>query len=738
MEKLSYRDYVLLGYSSPKALGKSIASPKLQPRDSDVDFSDVFGGPPRSSSTEMRHSPGETMDSFSSRGSEEMVAPLRNSWSALSEKPVFGVDSPNRRRHLGNDFFDDIFRGENSLSSTPRKPDKDPFSTMPASRTLSPARPLPPKFETFGGSSLPSHLSLSSKLATRVDDSTFSTSCRSPVANKDGSSNTFAFPSPRTGMTKVAIQPVLGEDDSRCDSRPSYRQSLLSHEFSIRGDEPAKSTKSAKKETGGQFAKDFGGSEVSCEGGQFHFSIYKWASKGVTLMMPSKDSKRSNSKEHGKNESIVTGLPKPVLQGVNLSSLDENMLPTSASFQFICDNHDNGSSLNLSVTMKDGIVEEPLPSEPERKPLSSFLNNTSEKTGKNNKLHSGVVGVSPSIDSCKLTDKKEWQPKLGDLDCQLNDSSAEPGKGTVKSAGGADCESKVNNPSAAIVDDNIKVKKRIGRKLIINQAEANVPTLEAVLINSEEKMHRRGTNGKVKEFIKRFNQEATPKEKLHADIQSSMRTDLGAFKIEESTSLSATNSDGKEKMSNGHSSGISSDAPVMVDKILKQTMTTDINNDSSSERNGFMESFTEPNPEDSEEAFGQIREIHGEDLHLNCLQKQSSEDQQKELQNGQNQDEIQMSDAKIQQWSLGKETNIRSLLSTLQYVLWSDSGWKPVALVDIIEGTSVKRVYQKALLCLHPDKLQQKGAAMHQKYIAEKVFDILQEAWDHFNSLSSV
>jgi hypothetical protein len=69
------------------------------------------------------------------------------------------------------------------------------------------------------------------------------------------------------------------------------------------------------------------------------------------------------------------------------------------------------------------------------------------------------------------------------------------------------------------------------------------------------------------------------------------------------------------------------------------------------------------------------------------------------------------------------------LLSTLQYVLWPESGWKPVPLVDIIEGAAVKKAYQKALLCLHPDKLQQRGAAMHQKYIAEKVFDILQVLW---------
>ncbi|KAK1422240.1 hypothetical protein QVD17_25210 [Tagetes erecta] len=92
-------------------------------------------------------------------------------------------------------------------------------------------------------------------------------------------------------------------------------------------------------------------------------------------------------------------------------------------------------------------------------------------------------------------------------------------------------------------------------------------------------------------------------------------------------------------------------------------------------------------------------------------------------------------DSKIQMWSSGRTGNIRSLLSTLQLVLWADSGWKPVALVDILEANAVKKAYNRAMLCLHPDKLQQKGVDAHKKYIAEKVFDILQEAWDHLNSL---
>uniref|UniRef100_A0A0A9F6M8 J domain-containing protein n=1 Tax=Arundo donax TaxID=35708 RepID=A0A0A9F6M8_ARUDO len=79
---------------------------------------------------------------------------------------------------------------------------------------------------------------------------------------------------------------------------------------------------------------------------------------------------------------------------------------------------------------------------------------------------------------------------------------------------------------------------------------------------------------------------------------------------------------------------------------------------------------------------------------------------------------------------------MRSLLSTLQYVLWPESGCKPIPLVDIIDEAAVKKAYQKALLFLHPDKLQQRGAAMHQKFIAEKVFDILQESWKEINSVT--
>ncbi|KAI3665446.1 hypothetical protein L6452_44073 [Arctium lappa] len=91
-------------------------------------------------------------------------------------------------------------------------------------------------------------------------------------------------------------------------------------------------------------------------------------------------------------------------------------------------------------------------------------------------------------------------------------------------------------------------------------------------------------------------------------------------------------------------------------------------------------------------------------------------------------------DAEVKRWCSGKQGNLRALLSTLQYILGSDSGWQPVPLTEVITTAAVKKAYRKATLCVHPDKLQQRGATIQQKYICEKVFDLLKEAWNKFNS----
>eukprot|EP00271_Cylindrocystis_brebissonii_P000172 TRINITY_DN10218_c1_g1_i2.p2 TRINITY_DN10218_c1_g1~~TRINITY_DN10218_c1_g1_i2.p2 ORF type:complete len:110 (-),score=30.04 TRINITY_DN10218_c1_g1_i2:468-797(-) len=94
----------------------------------------------------------------------------------------------------------------------------------------------------------------------------------------------------------------------------------------------------------------------------------------------------------------------------------------------------------------------------------------------------------------------------------------------------------------------------------------------------------------------------------------------------------------------------------------------------------------------------------------------------------------EMLDAEIKKWAAGKEGNLRALLAALQYILWPECLWQPVTLTDLNSASAVKKAYRKATLCVHPDKVQQKGASIQQKYIAEKVFDLLKDGWDRYNS----
>ncbi|KAG2554054.1 hypothetical protein PVAP13_9KG638200 [Panicum virgatum] len=249
---------------------------------------------------------------------------------------------------------------------------------------------------------------------------------------------------------------------------------------------------------------------------------------------------------------------------------------------------------------------------------------------------------------------------------------------------------------------------------------------------------------KVKGFIKLFSPESSPKRKRAPETPDQTSVGKNGSKSELQDKFSISNLEAKENVEiaqmNNQNAFIPapypvSDAQARIDKpVLIDDSKMETKMDTISGRNeaAFNESINDDTKDKADTTIDQD-ERYIEDLD-GCVVEHVSEcpvlqaDQEKEL--------IKMSESKIREWSRGKEGNIRSLLSTLQYVLWPESGWKPVPLVDIIEGAGVKKAYQKALLCLHPDKLQQRGAATHQKYIAEKVFDILQESWNEFNSVT--
>ncbi|XP_068655153.1 J domain-containing protein required for chloroplast accumulation response 1 [Aristolochia californica] len=653
MEIPYHKERILLGSISRRSLGNPTPSPKIPfRRVSDVDFSDVFGGPPRSSMTGSRHSPGGTLDPSAEK--EESLQSFSNPWSVLRENPVFGEGRP-RRAHLKQDFFDDIFKVDENLSSTPKQ--SDPFSSVPGSRIQSPVHP-----------SLSRQLSLSANHATAPGNNSMKSS--------NGVLSPFGFPSsPRASRFASQMAKVLG--NTRRDSRPSQRHSPLSDQLTHTSDESVKAIESFGQDMGSRCIKGDDSSDVSTDNSKFHFSIYKWASKGAPLTMQFRKGDRLNSSTMGNSKSIVDGLLKTTPEEVSMSSESEVLSTTGSRLH----SQDDRSSQDLKQN------DEPAPSKPVVETLYNLLYRDTEDPGEETKDQPAELR-SPE-------QKEDNYDRAGNHEMQQQSRET---SGALRSS----------KTISARNHENVKVKKQIGKNNISNQAEVTKTTTQDVSVNSEEKKLGNGTKGKVKEFVKIFNLDASTKSTHSNDrgSQNSRKTGTAAGEVDDETykgNNSRTRTDPGVVRSDSRnplqqSAAINFNIHKSVDPPMEKT------NISTLPFGATSESF--------DDAVGKIVEIHSKDL--------------------------ETLDTKIQQWSTGREGNIRSLLSTLQYVLGSDSGWKPIPLVDIIEGACVKRAYQKALLCLHPDKLQQKGAGMQQKYIAEKVFDILQESWTHFNTLGSL
>jgi hypothetical protein len=88
--------------------------------------------------------------------------------------------------------------------------------------------------------------------------------------------------------------------------------------------------------------------------------------------------------------------------------------------------------------------------------------------------------------------------------------------------------------------------------------------------------------------------------------------------------------------------------------------------------------------------------------------------------------ESQMKD-RVEAWKNGK--NIRAMLVSLHEVAPSSSGWVAVKLSDVMQPADVKTVYRKAVLKVHPDKLQ---GSCGEKTLGKFVFDALCGQWKVF------
>ncbi|KAL0325714.1 UNVERIFIED_CONTAM: J domain-containing protein required for chloroplast accumulation response 1 [Sesamum radiatum] len=275
MEKFMQRENVLLGYANQ---GFSGNPPRTPPRSSDdMDFNDVFGGPPRRFSmpeVKVRYSFGETVDSEDERASS-------SPWESLKEKTC-----------------------DESYSS-PRRTDRDRdslYGSNPGSRTMSPARPLPPKSEPFA-TSLHAQFSLPAKLTKGMEIPTFG-SRNHGQQKMDGNANGLNSPQSSSSLSRFSNEANRGQDEIRNEVYPVYRQSPLSRQASFRSEDSPfnvsydqkDNTENVKKET----------RNVDSSGNQFHFSIYKWAGKGVPMLMPLVIGNNLKSKDKGKHDRSVS------------------------------------------------------------------------------------------------------------------------------------------------------------------------------------------------------------------------------------------------------------------------------------------------------------------------------------------------------------------------------------------------------------------------------------------------
>ncbi|CAN6482204.1 unnamed protein product [Victoria cruziana] len=729
MEKLSCTEDVRLGYRSKRFLGirtaSSLSSPIMRSRnfdpggnrrpDAESDFADVFGGPPRLAAAKEVSSP----------------KPVER-YGNLREKPVFGEESTRRR--VSRDFFDDIYGGE-CLSTARRQPEKRvAFYSMPGSRMLSPTCASPPKTVPLSPvPSLPSRRGHFSDLGKGADNQTSVTpTCGSPNICKLSSSEGVP-PSPILSVSSPKIQPhghahsnrfsvhsVQGQQNPIIDVRSSYQRSRLSHQYSFMDNELPKLTGSSGRKSEGDIrakVSQAGHTSKSLQNSnQFHFSIHKWAGKGAALFMPLR--RWDGSGQQNTRESKTSG-HKPVFEEVAARDVGK---------AFVASASDHGR-LGVAVTPS----HDPDPNRKEyQQQNEKILSDGDHRNASEHNLPESFENIGPN-----LKEASEFQAK--NIPSLLKDDLEGSGmdKISVQHAGMGQYETK----SRSIYDgQNIK---QAATGYTNDKAEATTSLVDTVEANPEGRLHGNRVKSKVKEFIKIFSQEASQRSTARTDSRAEKSGGKGKQPSNVEVKPNASHMDTKlEKNVNGSGDTASSHTLLKIHHILEQEEDSDFDlpfvqpdiHSSSSIRDEFTAQET------SEVANDLKGRSPGDNLPVpgNCFVEPTFNDQKHEILIAGPQEEIQCLDAKIRNWADGKEGNIRSLLSTLQYILWSGSGWKPVALVDIIEGTAVKRTYQKALLCLHPDKLQQKDATVHQKYIAEKVFDIVQEAWTHFNDVSSL
>ncbi|PWA92742.1 DnaJ domain-containing protein [Artemisia annua] len=634
--------------------------------DSEVDFDDVFGGPP----TRTRYSFGS--------GRIKSLEESTGSSSGLGERPVFGESYSSPRKKTSDDFYDDIFRRSDESVRSPRW-----SNATPGSRNLSPSNG---KSEPFGGS-VPAEFSLPAKSTKTVDIPVFG-------------SNVYTLNTSRSRFSSPSTQ---GRGVLSNNSGQSPGQTFLSRESSSvkeslnspRSTEDENKSKNRTTRTGS-------GSPSS----DFHFSIHKWANVGVPLLMSLRGpSLKGSSKVSAVSieNSQDTGFPND-----DLSAQKEDVKPVS------------GISL-AEVIEKETTTVKPVVNEEEVILPSSLLHDETERQGyeeagreAERKENMETTSSKKKTDAKKNTSKKVEanKPAIGSPKSRV--------KGMVKdffkiSNQESPPKAKTNVVSGGLSSRwKTSSKSRTQEEVVISKPDlvSRLPSVDV------QKMQDASNTANLHEDNVKMAPDASSTKPLDSKVPAENVNVVGS-------ASSAIPLDSQVPTDNVYS------VPDASFKVTENVMKP---NKPKFPHNRTIRKLEDINfQKDASPASGPVpndSKANAENIDDPSLDNFQVEElalvEDKDSNTQEESEAFKAIDSKIHMWSSGRKGNIRSLLSTLQLVLWAGSGWKPVALVDIIEANAVKKSYNRAMLCLHPDKLQQKGADAEKKYTAEKVFDILQ------------
>lgn len=83
---------------------------------------------------------------------------------------------------------------------------------------------------------------------------------------------------------------------------------------------------------------------------------------------------------------------------------------------------------------------------------------------------------------------------------------------------------------------------------------------------------------------------------------------------------------------------------------------------------------------------------------------------------------------RVLEWRENKTRNIRALLCSLNVIIWEGCNWTPIGMHQLVTANDVKKMYRKACLAVHPDKL----VGTEHEELAKLVFMELNDAWTEF------